>query len=1033
MGELDGKVEQQQTAPKEDAAAANKLAMEWMAKADDRQNSRVAISEGLAMTLPVGKTVATNGDSSLIQSAVESSALARYGYVTVKGTAEMVPGAIDAVTNHLDERLLNAATGIGIGAAMKAALPSTGYGRAIVGTVMGVMFLKDAAQPLIKAYSEASDASSVAELDESAKLMGQGLGAFAVDAAVGAKLGVWAESKTGALMQKHMGNAKYLAFENAKAEFWNSNTSKVGRNLNKFAGWVDGLTARAEERLVGKRMTAESIPVQERLSIMAKAERQHAVAKDLSSVHQFGLKGADGKPLGLSQTIDVLLAGKDPKTLTFAEADHIHAQVSKPSDVPGTMDDALAALRASKQTAGIAGGTPENLHGPEVKPGGTGGDANVGGAGGKGTGTGDAPIVVEVTPPATTVAATDAAVGGKGGGGKQPTTMAPADEMSPETISKLAKANAALMKQWTDESVLVADAVEGAVGPMHAATNGKHKPLDPGYLEARNAMVDLANQVKTPDDLKQVAPLFVRARDAAVQHLSETLGPTGKLAYEMNLFGLEVHSGLVAGMKKAGIPAHEVLQTKNPPLTSVGFDEGAGPHTMRAIFGPKGEPIWPLDHVQYPRNMVDTRSTLTSGIYGHEFGHDQYGGILKLETSIRDNVIDDAINKGLGARKDVEVDVPGHGKMKLGEVIKAIFKAQADENTADIWGAAWTGPNTGGALGVLLQSLRSGGKLETRNVMGGDFVSPENPLGFEVHANDAIRPKIVAATIRARAHGDQKLLDYAKALDTYAENASRSGDYVWANMDKPGEALTISRADLESVVPHLIDAQLNTPLPALKGKTFGSILPDLPAHMKKMDTLAQSMVDAIAAGKDPSTIPFDKTQFTINQVFGAGLPASLRLIKGGMDPVMANEKVNQMSDYLRGLYHDGDPHILPLRPGTLQALQLAPIKTLSQGTGKIIGLQPKIRAAADRNATGLTAAVVGHEIWASEPKSTAVDVQRILNAGKQIQSDAEERAKAAQPQVEENIRRAKSDVQKQLDQAEQRMRQLFGDKGGAKK
>lgn len=1013
-GELDGRVEQQQT-PKEDAGS--KLAADWLAKAQDRQMSRAGLSDGLAMTIPVGKVESPAVNSGLIQSAVESSALARYGYVTVKGVAETIPGAVDSVVNHWDERLLNAGTGIAIGAAMKAALPSTGYGRAIVGTVMGVMFLKDAAQPLIRAYSEASDASTVAELDESAKLMGQGLGSFAVDAAVGAKLGVWAEGKTGQLMQRQMGNAKYLAFENAKAEFWNSNTSKVGRNLNRFAGWVDGITARAEERLVGKRMTAESIPVQERISIMAQAEKHNAVRKDLASVHQFGMKGADGKPLGLSQTIDVLLSGKDPRAVTFHEADRIH-QASVAQEVPNTMDDALAALRAgNKQT--IAGGTPENLTPPQ---GGQGGTPIETGKPTTGGGTADTPnVTIEVKTPATTVAGGDAAAagGGKGGGGKG--TMPPSDEMSPETISALAKANSALMKQWTDEAVLVADAVEGAVGPMHAATNAKHKPLDPGYLEARNAMVDLANQVKTPDDLKQVAPLFVRARDAAVQHLAETLGPTGKLAYEMNLFGLEVHSGLVGGMKKAGIPAHEVLQTKNPPLTSVGFDEGAGPHTMRAIFGPKGEPIWPLDHVQYPRNMFDTRSTLTSGIYGHEFGHDQYGGILKFENSIRDNVIDDAITKALGARKDVEVEVPGHGKKKLGEVIKAIFKAQADENTADIWGAAWTGPNTGGALGVLLQSLRSGGKLETRNVMGADFVSPENPLGFEVHANDAIRPKIVAATIRARANGDTKLLDYATALDNYANKASRQGDYVWANMDKPGEALTISRADLEAVVPHLIEAQLNTPLPALKGKTFGSILPDLPSHVKKMDTVAQAMVDAIQAGKDPSTIPFDKSQFTINQVFGAGLPATLRLIKGGMDPVMANEKVNVMSDYLRGLYHDGDPHILPLRPGTLQALQLAPIKTLSQGTGRIIGLQPKIRAAADRNATGITAAVIGHEIWASEPKSTSVDVQRILNAGKRIQSDTEERVRQAQPQVQEQVRQAQ-------DRADQVMRELFGDK-----
>ncbi len=88
-------------------------------------------------------------------------------------------------------------------------------------------------------------------------------------------------------------------------------------------------------------------------------------------------------------------------------------------------------------------------------------------------------------------------------------------------------------------------------------------------------------------------------------------------------------------------------------------------------------------------------------------------------------------------------------------------------------------------------------------------------------------------------------------------------------------------------------------------------------------------------------------------------------------------------------------------------------------------MQPKIRAAAYRNATGITAAVIGHEIWASEPKSTSVDVQRILNAGKRIQSDTEERVRQAQPQVQEQVRQAQ-------DRADQVMRELFGDKGNKK-
>ncbi|MBS1992804.1 MAG: hypothetical protein JSS83_19940 [Cyanobacteria bacterium SZAS LIN-3] len=482
-------------------------------------------------------------------------------------------------------------------------------------------------------------------------------------------------------------------------------------------------------------------------------------------------------------------------------------------------------------------------------------------------------------------------------------------EVNVANYSKLADMNRDAMKAWTNERILVEDAKEKWVGPVHAAITPSYKTMDPGYILPRNQMMRIASQIKTEEDLKAVLPNFSRFSMAAVQHISAGLSATASLKYQMDLVARETHTALVRNMVKAGINPDNVLRSKNPALFSISHDGGYGPHTIKQV-----DQAWNLDHVLYPRQMIDTRSVTASGIYQHELGHDQYGGILKFDQSIRDEVINRAITRGLGSRANEQIFVPDHGYMSKQKLIEAIYKAQAEENTADIWGAAWTGHNTGGALGVLLQSVR-GGVLDNFGQTAAKFKGPDNPFGFQLHAIDAMRPKIVAATMRARANGDTRVLDYADALDRYAAEASGPGDYVFRNMDNPAKTITVPRKDMEDVIPHLIDAQLHTPLTALQGRTFADILPDLPQNLAKMDNLADLIVDAVVKNKKPAEIPFDVSQYSIIQVFGAGLPAASRLVSPeiGMDAVQANTAVNKMSDYLRALYQDHDPHVDPLK------------------------------------------------------------------------------------------------------------------------
>lgn len=584
-------------------------------------------------------------------------------------------------------------------------------------------------------------------------------------------------------------------------------------------------------------------------------------------------------------------------------------------------------------------------------------------------------------------------------------------EINPKNIELLAKMAKEEMNKLTDEQQQVIDLVEGSVGPVHAALNPNHKALDPGYREWLTQMVGLANEVGgDTQKLQQVAPLFFRGRDAAIGQMSADLGPTGANVHSMNLFSLELYTGSKTRMNQKNIPADEVLSAKNPPLNLVARDNGAGPHTIPEIQG-----VWDVDLVQWPRNMQNLRM-LRSGINGHENNHNQYGGIMRFPDSIREQVINGTVRKALGEKANEMVDVPGHGQMSKLDLVIGILKAQANENTADIGGAAYTGPNGGTTLGVLLQALRQDGKLETRNVYGKEMANAENPMGIEVHSIDTFRPKLIAEVLRQRGEGDPLIMEYAKQLDRYAEAGSRGEkDYVWASIDNPGQKITISRAELDAVIPHLVSAQLNTPLDALKGKTFADILPHLPTEMKKMDQLSNLMVDAIVNKKPLESIPFSTQDYTMIQLQNAAMPTALRLMDKGMTAEQVNAEVNRVSDFLEMQFHvKGDPHIAPInsKPSIAQ-LALNPSLAARQ-TGK--GLSSAISgvrdwSGRDRFIYGYGGMAMGRDMFSTYVPGS--QVQALINEGRKqggaapIAADTTGGAFTPQPEAQDPNRDSK--------------------------
>jgi len=953
----------------------------------NNQDISAALAEVHALTSrPTAAVSATNKDSlanhltekseaSVLDYNIANSSVLRRTIAFGEGMGYAVPGAIKAVahdaTHPMDlvEKVGMAAT---IGMGMRVLLPKTGAGKAIVGTIMGYYMIKDALHPIINGWEESGKATNLKEVSEAAQHIGDGLGAFAWDAYLGSKVGLKAEKWTGSAMDATLGTARFAQFEKFKvdmdAKFVTKPLETVFSPVTRAAGWAsDRMVRKADEPVIA---------FQEVKHKFAEVVAQNIAEMKSVDLHMKGVAGTDGTRIGFSQTLDLLEQGINPRNVTKQEAHSILGVIDGESPAPKgnlvSQADAAISDALAKQGITATGVASHDLGVPNAKA--IMGPNDVSGQGKgpiettpfehnqqqptKGGDMAKPPAGDGTTPnPGTNPNPGDAAAGTVAGatdktGGptppKKPYVTKAEQEVNADNYAKLADMNKTLMDAWTDKRVLIEDAKERFAGPVQAAITPEYKKMDPGYILVRNQMMQIASQITSEEDLKYVMPLFSRFSMAATQHISDGLSNTAAWKYQLDLKALETHSELVRNMKKAGIDPDVVLRSKNPAVFSISHDGGAGPHTMRQI-----ENVWNVDHVLYPRNMVDTRSITASGIYGHELGHDQYGGILKFDESIREQVVRDAVAKGLGTRATEKIHMPGVGDVTKQDLIEAIFKAQADENTADIWGAAWTGHNSGGALGLLLQSLRKGGKLETRNVFGAEFKADDNPFGFEVHAFDALRPKIVAAVMKARANGDAKVIEYANALERYADEASKPGDYVFANMDNPGETVTIPRRDMEDVVPHLIDAQLNTKLSALQGHSFAEILPDLPANMAKMDILADLMVDAITKKKKPGEIPFDVSQYSIIQVFGAGLPAASRLVAKGMDATEANTAVNHMSDYLRGLYHGNDPHVDPLKPSALQTIRLTSPKSFISGgslagrdfvhsTGQVIGRTPQL-------------------------------------------------------------------------------------------
>lgn len=900
-----------------------------------------------------------------------SEKASRIGQVTAEGLVYTVPGMVHAVQHDLDpanwkETGMKVLTAGAMGVAMRVALPESGAFKAIAGTAMGLYFMKDAAKPVINAWYDVSTIRGDEIMTKSAQKMGDGLGSFVVDSYVSAKVAGFTGKMTPILAEKYMPQT-WGAIEGWKADHLGP-TSNISMELSSAMEYVDNKFQSLGDRLNPPKPSIQQLSREQILAILAESKQQGARNDYSEKVYTQGMTGSDGAAHGLDGTVDLLLQGKDPRTVPAGDASapgkNAYTQVDgwkQGKDglyVPDYVDESKPPIDLNAETV----------------------DAKARSRGRKGSSRsgGDRSLRATEAPEAPTT----------------PTEPAnPAEKvLNADTMGKMAAVIKEQLKSVDDTTSVIRDGINRTTSAVHAATNPNFKPLDQGYQLARNAMMDLANQVgDDPKNFVEVDPLFQRLSDATTQAHAADLGPNGQHVARMNAYTAENQTTYVRNMIAAGIDPEKALAQKPlAPLVELSDDQSPvgrdpktgeiitaheGPHTVRAIYGPNGEPVWPIDLIKNPIREMGMRSYMTSGIYGHEEFHDQYGQMGKLDPEIRDARLMAAAEKALGpdadkmirlphttpkeialkaaaaaeaAKNGIEIEVEpseaGEGiaakeampplpeKMAMKEIMVNVAKAWADETFAD-WGAA---AESGQSAAPYFQALRKGGLLSNGTVMSEEMRSPENPLGVEVHPVDKLRPRFQAALIRklATADGgsDKLLLNWADALDKYSHDAGKPGNILFASEDHPGQKLSIPEEAFDKMIPELVDVQLNTPLPKLQGKTLFSILPDLRKNFARNEDLSNLWVDAIQKGKAPEAVPFDKTTLKITNVYGAGQPALLKLIASGMDPMEAAESVNKFSDHFGNKFIDavGDPHIDPVKTPLITQLQLNPVATVAR-------------------------------------------------------------------------------------------------------
>lgn len=867
--------------------------------ASEALRSSLTVSD-LLSTKTTSTVAHTNSDKTL--EAIAEYKLGRYALVTAEGLSLLPQGVLNGVKHNWDNpgefgMKMGMAAAFGVG--MRVLLPKAGAARALAGSLMSYFMVRDALTPMVHGFNAVSESKDMNTIHGAAKMMADGWGLMAVDMAAGMPVGIGAERLTGKLMGATTTGRN---FDLWKEEFYNSDKYMAGRFFNWSARTADATTDALAARLSGRH--AEDGPT------MTIDQKLAAIQRDLKPHH--------------ANPADI-----NPRMANALEAYLQHKR--KHNQMQGTIDTLLGENAAVAEGRVAAAGTPE--------------------------------LTATGSPVRRLLAAEDGVPpAGKPTDLKVPVTDKPvAATTGPkvndaDTVGQMAVTVREQAGKTSSEQMKVDNFRESVQSPMTQAMREGKPPLDEGHWANNASLIELADQVKTPEHVQQAGFLLEHFRVANSQ-----LGIPKQLPeiVDLNQYSRSVHKNLMDLLRKNGIKPEEVLRGTNSPVFLIFDSNGAGPYTIPAIKGVTDTAV-----IVLPREYRNMLGVHVAGVYPHELGHDLiFGDLLRFPQNLRDHILkQDVVAKAMADKgiADGPIQVPGHGTMKKSELFTELLRAQANENTADMFGTS-IDPNTGLSLAVLLGSLRKPGagagkngpgQLETRSMYGKEFVEDGNPLGIEVHGVDAWRIKLTAETLRQLSNNDARVVAHADTLDKLATAMRRPGDnYVWANMDQQGTFISVPIKEWDAIIPAMVRAQLETPLPALNGKTLKQVYPDASKTFPRVDALADAM--AAAARANETVVPkFDKSGHGPEDVMSAGLSAWMKAIAanpekgqpGHIAPDVLLGRINQVSEGLRALYREDNflpPS--PANPVSLSGVLNGTVNFMSRNIGNAVGAQPALR------------------------------------------------------------------------------------------
>lgn len=850
-----------------------------------RDENNKDASEKLRLSLTKTELVNANNNSvksnsdKVLESIAENK-IGRYGLVTAEGISLLPSGILHGVKYNFDnpgEFATKMGVAAAMGAGMRLLLPQAGAARAVVGTVMTYLMVKDAAMPVIGAYAQVSEDKSLANIHDAAKNMSNGLGLFTVDMVAGLPIGLAADKLTGVALQR---TASGRAFDAWKDNMYNEKLGGI------FSSKKTGEAA------------ANSPNMEQRLKAIK--------------------EGAGNKPLTIDEKMKLIRENLDhehisPRSLTpdaeaafkaYLEHKRWHKQ-QMPNQIDQLLGDNVAKADGMTVKAGETLGAKSRLKIVES------------GEPGKPAGNDGIPLPQE-----------------------KPLAAAPLDKNA-ATVGQMATTMRDVAARVTENDMKIANFKESVQSPLNQTMRTGKPPLDEGHFANNKALIDLTQQIQTPEHVQQAGFLLEHHRVANVQ-----MGIPEKMPeiVDLNQYSRSVHKNLMDLLRKQGINPENVLRGTNSPVFLIFDSNGSGPYTIPAIKGVTDTAV-----IVLPREYQKMLGVHVSGVYPHEMGHDLiYGDLLRFPENLREHVLKQDVIASAMQKKgiaDTNIEIPGVGTMKKSDFFTKLLLAEANENTADIFGTA-IDPNSGLSLATLLTSLRkppsnapagTPGQLETRSMYGKEFVDPvSNPLGIEPHGIDAWRIKLSAEVLRQLSKNDAKVSAFAANLDKLSESMRRPGDnYVWASMDQQGKFVSIPIKEWDAIIPGIVKAQLETPLPALNNRALRDVYPDMTKIFPRVDGLADKI--AAAARNGETTIKdFNKPAHGIEDVYSAGLSGWMKALSqnaeagkpGYIAPETLLSRINVLSESLTSQYR-GDNYLPagPANPSTLKPFNFSSLVT----------------------------------------------------------------------------------------------------------